>query len=82
MSEIPASCVRACERERERERDRDRERQTKTERERQERERLTGMCEIPARTRLLYKTAWEIKQRVLIDMAADRFVCVCVCVCL
>jgi ribonucleoside-diphosphate reductase subunit M1 len=30
------------------------------------------MPEIPAATRALYKTAWEIKQRVLIDMAADR----------
>ena len=27
---------------------------------------------IPAEVKLLYKTAWEIKQRTLIDMAADR----------
>ncbi|MCS6796889.1 MAG: ribonucleoside-diphosphate reductase subunit alpha, partial [Raineya sp.] len=33
--------------------------------------------EIPAEIRELYKTAWEIKQRTLIDMAADRapFIC-------
>ena len=28
--------------------------------------------EIPSQTRELYKTAWEIKQRAIIDMAADR----------
>ena len=33
---------------------------------------VQGIPEIPPDLRLLYKTAWEIKQRVLIDMAADR----------
>ena len=33
---------------------------------------VQGIPEIPPGLRLLYKTAWEIKQRVLIDMAADR----------
>ena len=33
---------------------------------------MQGIPEIPPDLRLLYKTAWEIKQRVLIDMAADR----------
>jgi hypothetical protein len=28
----------------------------------------------------LYKTVWEIKQRVLIDMAADRGAYICQCV--
>ena len=33
---------------------------------------VQGIPEIPPDLRLLYKTAWEFKQRVLIDMAADR----------
>lgn len=33
--------------------------------------------EIPADVRALYKTVWEIKQKVLIDLAADRGVFVC-----
>ena len=33
--------------------------------------------EIPADIRELYKTAWEIKQRTLIDMAADRGAFIC-----
>ena len=38
---------------------------------------IQGIMDIPARIRVLYKTVWEIKQRVLIDMQADRgpFVC-------
>jgi ribonucleotide reductase alpha subunit len=33
--------------------------------------------EIPANIRELYKTVWEIKQRSLIDMAADRGAYIC-----
>jgi ribonucleoside-diphosphate reductase alpha chain len=33
--------------------------------------------EIPPATRELYKTVWEIKQRTLIDMAADRGAFIC-----
>ena len=33
---------------------------------------IQGIEEIPAEIRELYKTAWEIKQRTIIDMAADR----------
>ena len=33
--------------------------------------------EIPQATKNLYKTAWEIKQRVLLDMAADRGAVIC-----
>lgn len=33
--------------------------------------------EIPADIRALYKTAWELKQKVLIDQAADRGIYVC-----
>lgn len=33
---------------------------------------IQGISQIPADIRALYKTAWEIKQRVIIDMAADR----------
>ena len=32
----------------------------------------TQALAIPARLKELYKTVWEIKQRVLVDMAADR----------
>jgi ribonucleotide reductase alpha subunit len=33
---------------------------------------IQGIEEIPKELRDLYKTAWEIKQRVIIDMAVDR----------
>ena len=33
--------------------------------------------EIPAEIRELYKTVWEIKQKLLIDMAADRGPYIC-----
>lgn len=38
---------------------------------------IQGIPEIPDELRELYKTAWEIPQKVLIDMAADRapFIC-------
>lgn len=38
---------------------------------------IQQMEEVPAGIRELYKTVWEIKQRTLIDMAADRgpFIC-------
>jgi ribonucleoside-diphosphate reductase alpha chain len=38
---------------------------------------VQNISEIPENIRSLYKTVWEIKQKVLIDMAADRgpFVC-------
>lgn len=38
---------------------------------------VQNISEIPEELRELYKTAWEIPQRVLIDMAADRapFIC-------
>jgi ribonucleoside-diphosphate reductase alpha subunit len=38
---------------------------------------IQGMIEIPGELRMLYKTAYEIPQKVLIDMARDRapFVC-------
>lgn len=38
---------------------------------------VQGIEEIPHEIRLLYKTVWEIKQKVLIDMAADRSAYVC-----
>ena len=33
---------------------------------------VQGLAQLPAHVREVYKTAWEMKQRVLIDMAADR----------
>jgi ribonucleoside-diphosphate reductase alpha subunit len=33
---------------------------------------VQGIQEIPEKTRVLFKTVWEIKQKVLIDMARDR----------
>ncbi|WP_075884048.1 ribonucleoside-diphosphate reductase subunit alpha [Candidatus Protochlamydia sp. W-9] len=38
---------------------------------------IQGIEEIPSEIKELYKTVWEIKQKVLIDMAADRgpFIC-------
>jgi ribonucleoside-diphosphate reductase alpha chain len=38
---------------------------------------VQGIEEIPATTKALYKTVWEIKQKVLIDMAADRGAFIC-----
>jgi ribonucleoside-diphosphate reductase alpha chain len=38
---------------------------------------IQSIEEIPQATKNLYKTAWEIKQRVLIDMAADRGAFIC-----
>jgi ribonucleoside-diphosphate reductase alpha chain len=38
---------------------------------------IQHLTEIPQWIRDLYKTAWELKQRVLIDQAADRGVYVC-----
>jgi ribonucleoside-diphosphate reductase subunit M1 len=33
---------------------------------------VQGLPQVPAELKELYKTVWEIKQRVLVDMAADR----------
>ena len=33
---------------------------------------VAHLAELPAELRHMYRTAWEIKQRSLIDMAADR----------
>ena len=38
---------------------------------------IQSIEDIPQATKNLYKTAWEIKQRVLIDMAADRGAFIC-----
>jgi ribonucleoside-diphosphate reductase alpha chain len=38
---------------------------------------VQGIREIPAELKELYKTVWEIKQRNLIDMAADRGAYIC-----
>jgi ribonucleoside-diphosphate reductase alpha chain len=38
---------------------------------------VQGIEEIPVATKALYKTVWEIKQKVLIDMAADRGAFIC-----
>lgn len=38
---------------------------------------IQGISEIPADIKELYKTVWEIKQRTLIDMAADRGAFIC-----
>lgn len=38
---------------------------------------VQGLDEVPQTLQLLYKTAWEIKQRTLIDMAADRGAFIC-----
>ncbi|MEO5562940.1 MAG: ribonucleoside-diphosphate reductase subunit alpha, partial [Chitinophagaceae bacterium] len=38
---------------------------------------VQGIQEIPATIKELYKTVWEIKQRNLIDMAADRGAFIC-----
>jgi ribonucleoside-diphosphate reductase alpha chain len=38
---------------------------------------VLGIEEIPEEIKQLYKTAWEIKQKALIDMAADRGAFIC-----
>lgn len=38
---------------------------------------VQGIAEIPEELRELYKTVWEIRQRTLIDMAADRGAYIC-----
>jgi ribonucleoside-diphosphate reductase alpha subunit len=38
---------------------------------------VQGLDAVPAELQALYKTAWELSQRVLIDMAADRGAFVC-----
>ncbi|MGK5594900.1 MAG: ribonucleoside-diphosphate reductase subunit alpha [Parachlamydiaceae bacterium] len=38
---------------------------------------IQGIEEIPEDIRMLYKTVWEIKQKVLIDMARDRGAFIC-----
>lgn len=38
---------------------------------------IQGIAEIPQHIKNLYKTVWEIKQRVIIDMAADRGAFIC-----
>jgi len=38
---------------------------------------VQGIAEIPVETQALYKTVWEMKQKTLIDMAAQRGVYVC-----
>ena len=38
---------------------------------------IQHIAEIPQEIKILYKTAWEIKQKVLIDQAAERGIYVC-----
>lgn len=38
---------------------------------------IQGIAEIPADLKEIYKTVWEIKQRAVIDMAADRGAYIC-----
>jgi ribonucleotide reductase alpha subunit len=38
---------------------------------------VQDIAEIPEEVRLLYKTVWEIKQKVIIDMAAERGAFIC-----
>ena len=38
---------------------------------------IKNILEIPENIRALYKTAWEIKQKVIIDQAADRGIYIC-----
>ena len=38
---------------------------------------VQGIAEIPAQTQALYKTVWEMKQKTMIDMAAQRGAYVC-----
>jgi ribonucleoside-diphosphate reductase alpha chain len=38
---------------------------------------VQGLAEIPADVQTLYKTVWELKQKTLIDLAADRGAYIC-----
>ena len=38
---------------------------------------VQGLSEVPADLQLLYKTVWELKQKTLIDLAADRGAYIC-----
>jgi ribonucleoside-diphosphate reductase alpha chain len=38
---------------------------------------IQGIADIPADIKSRYKTVWEIKQKTLIDMAADRGAYIC-----
>lgn len=38
---------------------------------------VQGLSEVPADIQLLYKTVWELKQKTLIDLAADRGAYIC-----
>ena len=38
---------------------------------------VQNIDEIPAKIKEIYKTVWEIKQRTIIDMAADRGAYIC-----
>lgn len=38
---------------------------------------IQAIAEIPADLKEIYKTVWEIKQRAVIDMAADRGAYIC-----
>jgi len=38
---------------------------------------VQGLSEVPADIQALYKTVWELKQKTLIDLAADRGVYIC-----
>ena len=38
---------------------------------------VQGLPEVPADIKALYKTVWELKQKTLIDLAADRGVYIC-----
>ena len=38
---------------------------------------VQGLAEIPADIQMLYKTVWELKQKTLIDLAADRGAYIC-----
>lgn len=38
---------------------------------------VQGISEIPVEIQRIYKTVWEVKQKILIDMAADRGVYIC-----
>jgi ribonucleoside-diphosphate reductase alpha chain len=38
---------------------------------------VQGLAEVPADLQAVFKTVWEIKQKTLIDLAADRGLYVC-----
>jgi ribonucleoside-diphosphate reductase alpha subunit len=38
---------------------------------------VQGIAEVPAEVQALYKTVWELKQKTLIDLAADRGAYIC-----